>query len=146
MALINPGCLTASEKDARKFVPADIFLLSPFPLDELRLSKIAPDNRVEVASISSPTSKERWNHSLSAFSFKWRRLPEKRPRTRESSFLFLSSSTCKASISESRGDLVRSSVWTGLRFSTSPPQTVPGRRYNPENPFGSSNRAVRRGK
>jgi hypothetical protein len=86
-------------------VPADTFLLS-FSFDELRLSKIAPDNRVKVAAISSPTSKEQWNHSLSAFSFKERRLSEKCPKTWESSFLFLSSSACKASISESRGDLL----------------------------------------
>src|SRR5947208_19372 len=60
-ALINPGCLDASERDARKLVPADIFLFSPLPFDEIRLSKIAADNRVKVAAISSPSSKERWN-------------------------------------------------------------------------------------
>jgi len=59
MALINPGCLDAPERDARKLVPADIFLLSPFPLDELRLSKIAPDSRVKLRAISMPTIKER---------------------------------------------------------------------------------------
>src|SRR5713226_10352415 len=69
-ALINPGCLDASERDARKLVPADIFLLSPFPFDGIRLRKIAQENRFTVAARSNPTSKERWNHSLSAFSFK----------------------------------------------------------------------------